>query len=889
MIWKNFVRDLRRTASRLISVSIITMIAVMVYTALSGILTNIERISASYLEGQNVADYWLTGVNLDQGDCRTLEGIAGVTGVQPRVVLDAEERHDSSVTLQLYAVPGDYAINTPYVVEGRLPESLQLYAVPGDYAINTPYVVEGRLPESSREIVLSDTLARARGLHPGDWYELTLTGTGRYLRVRISGLVKDPECLYYVNTTTPAPDLTHYAFAYGNETLLQELMGANRYNQICITTDGSLSAARLRLAVDAALGDRVVNILSLEDNTQAYYLLEMRDNLAPILNIFPVLFFLCAVLMMVSTMNRLIENARSDIGTFKALGYSDAKLAPILNIFPVLFFLCAVLMMVSTMNRLIENARSDIGTFKALGYSDAKIMCYYLLHALLVVLVGFPVGAWLGRYVSALIVSTIAIGCDLPPYTVVHDFAAWGRALGLTALCCIGSAWLVARSLLKETPAQCMRPKPPRSTKPVALERLGPVWHRLGFNQKYIIRNTLRNKVRMATCIFGIAFCMALVFLAFALRDSIQAYSDALAERQNRYDLMVDLSTSVTEGQYRRLTNDVGVTEAELEMSTACWLYTDSQRATAALTVTEDQVSLKRYDPYAEGALTLPGNGLVLEESLANELGLRAGDRVTLRFAGDSRYYSVPVAEVNRCVSGVCLSRSLWRGLGLAYTPTAAYLTSDGPEALAERLGDYDFVDAWQTRQAATAAAVERLSSMSMVVYILILFGGGLACIVIYNLGIMSFFEQLRSLATLMVLGFYEKEIKTLQLSENIIFAVCGILLGIPLGVSLNRMILASITTMPLMEATRPASLALSCAVTLLFALAVNVVIGRKMREIDMLGALSITTMPLMEATRPASLALSCAVTLLFALAVNVVIGRKMREIDMLGALKSVE
>ena len=729
MIWKNFVRDLRRTASRLISVSIITMIAVMVYTALSGILTNIERISASYLEGQNVADYWLTGVNLDQGDCRTLEGIAGVTGVQPRVVLDAEERHDSGVTLQLYAVPGDYAINTPYVVEGRL-------------------------PESSREIVLSDTLAGARGLHPGDWYELTLTGTGRYLRVRISGLVKDPECLYYVNTTTPAPDLTHYAFAYGNETLLQELMGANRYNQICITTDGSLSAARLRLAVDAALGDRVVNILSLEDNTQAYYLLEMRDNLAPIL-----------------------------------------------NIFPVLFFLCAVLMMVSTMNRLIENARSDIGTFKALGYSDAKIMCYYLLHALLVVVVGFPVGAWLGRYVSALIVSTIAIG-------------------------------------LNGTVSYALEGKPPRSTKPVALERLGPVWHRLGFNQKYIIRNTLRNKVRMATCIFGIAFCMALVFLAFALRDSIQAYSDALAERQNRYDLMVDLSTSVTEGQYRRLANDVGVTEAELEMSTACWLYTDSQRATAALTVTEDQVSLKRYDPYAEGALTLPGNGLVLEESLANELGLRAGDRVTLRFAGDSRYYSVPVAEVNRCVSGVCLSRSLWRGLGLAYTPTAAYLTSDGPEALAERLGDYDFVDAWQTRQAATAAAVERLSSMSMVVYILILFGGGLACIVIYNLGIMSFFEQLRSLATLMVLGFYEKEIKTLQLSENIIFAVCGILLGIPLGVSLNRMILASITTMPLMEATRPASLALSCAVTLLFALAVNVVIGRKMREIDMLGAL---------------------------------------------------
>ena len=214
-------------------------------------------------------------------------------------------------------------------------------------------MVEGRLPESSREIVLSDTLAGARGLHPGDWYELTLTGTGRYLRVRISGLVKDPECLYYVNTTTPAPDLTHYAFAYGNETLLQELMG-----QTATIRSASPPTEPLCGAAPAGggrgPGDRVVNILSLEDNTQAYYLLEMRDNLAPIL-----------------------------------------------NIFPVLFFLCAVLMMVSTMNRLIENARSDIGTFKALGYSDAKIMCYYLLHALLVVVVGFPVGAWLGRYVSA--------------------------------------------------------------------------------------------------------------------------------------------------------------------------------------------------------------------------------------------------------------------------------------------------------------------------------------------------------------------------------------------------------------------------------------------------------------------------------------------------------
>ena len=570
MIWKNFVRDLRRTASRLISVSIITLIAVMVYTALSGILFNITRISAGYLEGQNVADYWLTGVSLDAGDCRTLEAIPGVTGVQPRVVMDAEERHDSSVTLQLYAVPADFSINTPYVVAGRL-------------------------PESGREVAVSDVLAEARGLSPGDWYELTLTGTGQHLRLRVCGLVKSPECMYQVNATNPAPDLTRYAFAYGTEDLLAGLMGANRYNQLCVTTDDSLSPAEFRAAVDGALGDRVINVLALEDNTVSSYLMEMRDNLEPIL-----------------------------------------------SMFPVLFFLCAVLMMVSTMNRLIENARPDIGTFKALGYADRTILFYYLLHAVLVVLVGFPIGAWSGRYVCALIVNTVAMGCDLPPYTVVHHFAAWGQALGLTVLCCVGSAWLVARSLLKETPAQCMRPKPPRSTRPVLLERLPRLWRRLSFNQKYIVRSTLRNKPRMLTCIIGITFCMALVVAAFGLRDSITRYADALTSNQNRYDIIAELGAGVTEGQYRRLEALSGVTAAEYEMTTACWLYSDRQLTTVALTVAEDAPALRLYDPYDEDATPLPAEGMVLEENVALDLGVRAGDSLTVRFPGDSRLYTVP-------------------------------------------------------------------------------------------------------------------------------------------------------------------------------------------------------------------------------------------------------
>ncbi len=765
MIWINFLRDLRHTASRLISVSIITMIAVVVYTCLSGILYNTDLIVNHLFQSQNTAEYWISGMGFDQGDCRELEAIPGVTGVEPRIQLEGED-DDGDSTLTLCTV-GD---------EGT---------------INRPWMAQGTMPSSPREVALSDVYAQAHGLSVGDWYTITVTGTDVQLTLLVSGLVKSAEFLYHVSATIPAPNLALYGYAYLNEQALEPVMGRYNYNQICLTTDGTVDEESLSRAIQDALGSRAVNVLARADNPQAYTLMETKENIEPIL-----------------------------------------------AVFPVLFFLCAVLMMVSTMNRLVEHARGDIGTFKALGYEENTILLYYLLHALLVVIVGFPPGAFLGKYVAGIIVTTMATGCDLPPYTVVHDFSSWGWALLITAVCCLGSAFLVCRSLLQETPAQCMRPKAPKGARAVLLERAPALWRRLSFRQKYIIRNTLRNKVRMLTCVLGIAFCMALVFLAYGIKDSMDHYTQAVVSHQNNYDLMVDLSDQVTQAQYTRVTRQPGVTAAELEMTTACWIYSPRKMTTSTLTVAEDAVSLKRYDPYGPDVQSLPRDGILLEESLAAQLDAEVGDELTLRFAGDNTYYRVTVAAVEKGVSGAYLSRSSWRDLGLAYTPTGAWLTVDDLGKVTAALENYDFVDGWQTRETATAAVMDRMNSTSTVVYILIVFGGGLACIVIYNLGIMSFYEQVRSLATLMVLGFYPKEIKGLQLSENLIFALMGTVLGIPLGIYLNRMILDAITTMPLVEATRPQSLGLSCAITMVFALAVNWLIGRKMREIDMLGAL---------------------------------------------------
>ena len=766
MIWRNFFRDLRSTLSRMVSVVIITMIAVLVYVALGGITYNVGLFCSRYFDSQNVADYWITGTSLDGADCRALAALPGVTGVQPRITMDVQDKDDSAVTLSLYAAPRDSGMNIPYLIQGAL-------------------------PASDREMAVSDEFAEAHGLAVGDWYEMTLPGLDYSLRLRICGLVKSAELLRHVSATTPATDLGRYGFAYLNEGALADLMGANRYNQICLTVEEGTDDETLRRQIDQVLGSRAVSVMALEDNYAAFSFQSTTDDLQPIL-----------------------------------------------KLFPIVFFLCAILLMVSNMSRLVENARMDIGTFKALGYSDGTILSYYLLYAVLVVAVGFPLGVLPSRPLIRLIVDTLATGCDLPEFTVVHSYASWAQALGITALCCIGRAWLVARDVLKESPAQCMRPKPPKSTKPVFLERLPALWRRLSFNQKYIVRSTLRNKVRMFTCVVGIAFCMALVVAAFGLRDSILLYADALTGNQNRYDIVVGLDSAVTEQQYSRLAKGAGVTAVEYEMTTACWIYTQRDLSTVTLTVAEDTPALRLYDPYAQDPLSLPEDGLVLEENLAKELGVSAGEVVTLRFAGDTRLYSLPVSSVLRCVSGAYISRSLWRSLGQPYTPSAAYLVTDSFDALTAELDRYDFVNSWQTRQAATDAAAESLASASLVAYILILFGGGLACVVIYNLGIMSFFEQIRNLATLMVLGFFDKEIKRLQLSENLIFALMGMVLGLPAGEILTYLFVAVLKDFPLTLSTTPLSYLLSCAITMVFALAVNLLIGRRMADIDMLGAL---------------------------------------------------
>lgn len=767
MIWKNFRRDFAATTSRLVSVVIITAVAVVMYVALSGLTYNALGVTNDYFSNQNVADFWISGIGFSKSDCEKLKTIDEINDIEGRVVLDCEDRYDEDVTLSLYSVPDSNIVNIPLIIEGDF-------------------------PADNRGIMISDRFAEEHGLQLGDTYEIKVSGTSIIIKTKISALVKSPECMHHISSRAMTPDYYEYGYAYINEAAVSSIYGDNVYNQICITVENSADSTRVKNEITKILKTKVINILALSDNLNANNVIDL-------------------------------------IGGIKN----------IVMIFPFIFFLIAALIMFSTMSRLIENARGTIGTFKALGYSDGKIMLYYLLYAVFVVVLGYILGVIpANKLLTVPVMKLLTANADMPPYKAVYNPRSLAVSFAVVFAICIGTAYLITAKTLKENPSQCMRPKPPPKAKKILPERIPALWNSLSFTKKYIIRNIFRNKGRMAICIIGIAGCMTLILTAYGISNSIDNYLELMSSKQHRYDVCALLENDVTTAEYRHIGKMDGVSECELEMTTGVKLYSADKCETTYIKINENEVSLKLVDVYGENRQTLPNDGIVMDADIADNLGVQEGETVLMKFPGDNRCFEASVSEIHKGINYVYAGRDFWRSLEKEFVPTSVYLKCDNTADTENRLLNFDFVSSVARQKETIAALKSQVDTMVAIVYILIVFGGVLALVVLYNLGIMSFYEQVRSLATLMVLGFRDKEIKKLVLSENIIFALSGILIGLPLGIKLADAILLSINQVHLQLNIYFISYLISGLLTFGFALVVNLMLAKKMKNIDMLGAL---------------------------------------------------
>lgn len=766
MIVKNFFRDLLNIISRLTSVIIITIVAVMVYVGLNGIGYNGNLIVNNYFEEQNIADVWINGVNFDKDDVRALEDIDGINEVNNRLVFSASDANDDEIKLSLFGISPN---NT----------------------INKAYIVEGSLPKTDDEIMISSEFAKEQNLNIGDEYIINILGSQNNFTFKVSALIKNPERMYNISSTIPSPNYSKFGFAYVNENAISNILEQDKYNQIVLTLDNDADIESVKNEIIENLGEKLVNIIELDDNVTANNLVEFINGIRPII---------------------------------KGV--------------PLIFFVIAALLMVSTMTRLIENSRGTIGTLKALGYTDLKILLYYFMYSVIVVFFGFIIGGFLSKIIITQPISNILFGLnDLPQYTIKYDMSSLGKAFILTSVSCIGTSLIITYNALREKPAQCMRPKQPKSSKKLWIENITFIWSKLGFNKKYIIKNTFRNKWRVVTSLVGIAFCMALILTCLSLKDSINNFTSSITENQHRYDIYMTLNSKAKDYDIDKIDSLEEVLETQYSMSTSAIIKLDKSYETVNINVSEDNVNLKLLDTYDNGTV-LPLDGIIIEDKLAKKYNLKVSDYIDITFSGEEELKQLKIVDINKEVVGMVISQTYFEEIGEKFIPNSVYIKTNNLDKLEESIEDYNFVSDYELKDTITNAIVNKISVLSLVVYVLIVLGGILAIVVLYNLGIMSFYEQIRSLATLMVLGFYTKEIKKLQLTENIIFTLMGIVVGVPLGIGLTKIITRALTLANLQPVTTTSSYIIAVLLTFVFANIVNMLIGRMMKKIDMLGAL---------------------------------------------------
>lgn len=533
-------------------------------------------------------------------------------------------------------------------------------------------------------------------------------------------------------------------------------------------------------------------------------------------------------------------------------------------VFPFIFFLVAALVALTTMTRMVEEERALIGTFKALGYRRTRIASKYLAYAAAASGIGSILGILaLSQVLPAVIMKAYGIIYFVPelplPLPVDPGFA--GLAAGLGVGVTLFATWAAVAATLRERPAQLMLPRAPKAGKRIVLERIGPLWRHLSFSWKVTFRNLFRYKKRFVMTVIGIAGCTALLLTGLGLSNAINDIIDKQFGEITKYNAVVTLADDLSSEEQRRIDDllDDGslVTAHTLAMRQNMLAGgPDEQDKRMELVVPEDPASFDRFvalnTRVGHHPVKLDDDGLVLTEKLAAELGVRAGDAVTLteqdaigNATGTSYEATVTGIVENYVYHYAYMGPALYEQLmGKApdYRTVLAVTTSD-PDLRVQFSNDLLAAGGVKTvayNDETIDAYRDMMSSVNMIVVVLVTAAAALAFIVLYNLTNINITERMREIATLKVLGFTPREMNAYIFREIFLLAAIGCAVGLVLGVWMEGFVVVTAEVDQIMfgRAIHPTSFLLAFLLTMLFTVLVMLAMRGKLRRIDMVESL---------------------------------------------------
>lgn len=547
---------------------------------------------------------------------------------------------------------------------------------------------------------------------------------------------------------------------------------------------------------------------------------------------------------------------RNAIQTYVEYGSDAERIGAIGAVFPFIFFLVAALVSLTTMTRMVEEQRLQIGTLKALGYGKWSISSKYILYALLATLSGSIVGVLVGEKILPYVIMTayFILYVNLPVMVVPYHMSFAWLATGLALLCTVFAALLASYKELLSSPAALMRPIPPKGGKRVLLEYATPIWKRLSFIQKATIRNLFRYKKRCLMTIFGIGGCMALLLVGFGLRDSISTLGEKQYNDIWTYDVQVGLDTEAkawkTEELEQYLNGNDSISYLKAEESIKD-MESNGVTKEAYLFVPEIMEQVESFvhlrNRLSGKNFSISDNQVLVTEKLASLLAVEQGDTIWLKEDEQTKYPVVIGGIVENYLHHyVYMSPVLYRQL---YGEDPEYNTmfmgrsapdEETEDAFGARLLSYDAVTSVVFIATMRGQIEDMLKSLDVVIWVLIISAGLLAFVVLYNLNNINVNERLRELATIKVLGFYDMELAAYVYRENIMLTILGSAVGAVLGYFLHRYVILTVEVDMLMfgRQVKPVSYLYSVLLTCGFSIFVNGIMYWKLKKIDMVESL---------------------------------------------------
>lgn len=785
---KKMLRDIRNNKVQFASVFFMSLLGIMIYSGIEGVWLGMSSNSSAFYDDTYAVNSWVYGAELQKEDLNSLKKIDGV--------------EDGILSMQF---------DCAQVEDGENKYQLQVNTF-SDNKINDSFIAEGHTLSNIDEDAcwLDDNYAKAHNIKIGD--KITLKYLTMEYDFTVEGTIISPEYVSYTGSkTTLNPDHNMYGYCYINEKGAKAFVGGISYNVAKLIT-------KSRIQVTESDGNNInslfKDVLTSGEQNEKEFDSEYQKSLGD---------------------KYIISYSRSNYQGTQAFTSQIVQLRSMSFMFSALFIILSLLSMQTTMKRLVETQRTQIGTLKALGFSRLQITLHYASYGFII----SSVGAILGFIIGPKVITPVLIEVQKDFYTL----PIWSGESSVISyliifvmiISCTLITILACRESARLVPAEAMRNKQievdENSSKKLA--------NYLPFEWKWSVRYIQRNRVRTIIGVIGVAGCLILLMASIGLYDSLNFANIFLYGTQYTYTNKIVFDSEATEEVFDDVKNDLLQDYQEVEEQVIQIRTKDTVYPSTIMVIDEGYyVSFYKNIFNRDEQISLSDDQIIISSKLADKLGITKGQTVKIKLAGDTDYVNVDVTNIvyMPAPQGIVMSRECFEKLGYTFATNAMFTGVDDVEDIREMNGVSEVTSL--DKQYESAESV--LDSAMMIVILLIMAGIVLSVIILFNLGILNYTERMREYSTLKVLGFEDVEIKDIIMKDTVITSMLGLVVGLPLGFSFLKLYVGTVSTVSFDYYPHISwyYLLIVILATIICSFSINHVVVSKIKNLDMVEAL---------------------------------------------------